>query len=224
MGRKIFISYKYKDTSVLHLARSGYFGITKVRDYVDEFQEKLSETDHLNKGEKDGEDLSAFKDSTIESKLRDKIYDSSVTVVLISPNMKEKNKKEEEQWIPWEISYSLKEVTRQDRTSRTNGILAVVIPDQYGSYDYALEPRYCCSSGCTIWHQENLFSIIRDNMFNRKNDNGDRCSMGRTIYHGFVSYIHMVRWDYFINNIDTCLDIAIGIRDNKDNYELHKVD
>lgn len=223
MGRKIFISYKYGDTSVQQLSRNTIREVTKVRDYVDEFQEKLTETDHINKGELDGEDLSEFKDSTIESKLRDKIYDSSVTVVFISPNMKECLTPEENQWIPWEVAYSLRESTRNDRTSHRNAVLAVVLPDSNGNYSYMLEPRICCEKKCTTWHTEKLFKILSTNMFNKKNPNKTECPNKEAVYNGYFSYIHMVRWSDFISDINKYITIANTILKCADAYNIHVV-
>lgn len=220
MGHKIFISYKYGDASVQRFTRTPFGSTTTVRDYVDELQDKLATEDHINKGELDGEDLSSFKDSTIQSKLRDKIYDSSVTIVLISPNMKEPVTPEEDQWIPWEVSYSLRETTRNDRTSRRNGMLAVVLPDRNGNYDYMLEPRACCSSTCTLWHRDKLFRILGANMFNRHENTHSNCQMGSSIYSGYSGYIHMVRWDTFIDDINYWIGVAEKIRNDKDTYDI----
>lgn len=159
MGKKIFVSYKYHDDNVLPL--EGHYYST-VRDYVDAFEEKLDDSDSIYKGEEDGEDLSKLTDSQIWEKLKDRIYDSSVTVVFISPNMKENNKEERDQWIPWEVSFSLKETSRKDKNgnpviSHTNAMTAVFLPDRNGSYDYYLENMNCCASHCCLHHTNKCY-------------------------------------------------------------------
>lgn len=151
MGYKIFVSYKYKDTDVEALP--GIKPYTWCRDYVDFIESHIiSKMDHIYKGEENNEDLSDKSEDYIWNHLKDKIYDSTVTIVLISPNMKESGKWERSQWIPWEISYSLRETTRNDRTSHNNAILAVILPDKQGSYNY--------------YKKNNLFSILKNNIDN----------------------------------------------------------
>lgn len=215
MGKKIFVSYKYADGQVRNLPNNFY---TTARDYVDVLQSKLDNSDHIYKGEDDGEDLGSLADSTIGSKLGDKIFDSSVTIVFISKGMKEA-KLDKDQWIPWEISYSLKEQSRQGRTSKTNAVLAVVLPDEWDSYDYFMKYNPNCNS--TTLMTNTLFDILRYNMFNIKQPETRECN-GSTIYHGYSSYIHSVKWIDFINDIDTYIDIAVQIRDNRDNYNIRK--
>lgn len=150
MGRKIFVSYKYKDTDVKALP--GVTSFTWVRDYVDYIAEHLIEKGNVYKGEDITEDLSERSETYIWNHLKDKIYDSSVTIILISPNMKETGKWQRSQWIPWEIAYSLRETTRSDYTSHSNAILAVILPDKNGSYSY--------------YSKENLFPILKANIDN----------------------------------------------------------
>ena len=222
MGHKVFISYKYSDNQVLSL-NNKYTRETTVRDYVTELQDSLQ--DHINKGEKDNEDLSSFKDSTIESKLRTKIYDSSITVVLISKGMKSFYLTEADQWIPWEISYSLRETTRNDKTSRTNAILAVVLPDMNGCYDYYLEEGTCTSCKCRTLKTDFLFKILRDNMFNIKTPEFGDCDdhSGNVTYLGEASYIKSVKWSSFILNVDKYISNAVLIRDEIDSYKITKL-
>lgn len=135
MSQKIFVSYKYADSNVRQMAFTE--GVTTVRSYVDEFIVRAEAQDFMiYKGEMDGEDLSEFTDDTIWSKLKDKIYDSSLTLVFISPNMKEWGIADKEQWIPNEVSYSLKEHARNGYTSRSNALMCVILPDKFGSYSY----------------------------------------------------------------------------------------
>lgn len=105
-------------------------------DYVDYIKNKVLSGDDIYKGEKSDEDISDWDEDDIWEHLKDKIYDSTITIVLISPNMKEPGKWQKSQWIPWEISYSVRETTRKNRTSHRNALLAVILPNKAGKYDY----------------------------------------------------------------------------------------
>ena len=147
MAQKVFISYKYADSQVAHLWKyNGYWIsnlMTTVRDYVTYFQTRATyQGIIINKGEPAGLDLSCLSDTTIRQLLYNRIYDSTVTVVFISPCMYDLSKSESQQWIPREISYSLKEVSRSDRTSYSNSLIFVVLPDVYGNYTYYLTMKH----------------------------------------------------------------------------------
>ena len=164
MGHKIFVSYKYADSDVKNIS-GHYYPADTVRTYVDKLADYISETsEHIYKGEDDGEDLSKLSDDTIWEKLKDRIYDSTLTIVMISPGMRETWKADRDQWIPWEISYSLKEVSRKNRNGRmvssfSNAMLAIVLPDRQGSYSYYTYDNACCTSKCTTLKTDILFKI-----------------------------------------------------------------
>lgn len=213
MGSNVFVSYKYADRNV---ARLGDNYDTTCRDYVDQIEEILkNRKSYYFRGERDGEDLSNLDETTIMQKLADKMFYTSVTVVLISAGMREYSKKEIDQWIPWEVSYSLSIEKRSSGRSGTNAVLGVVIPNWLGRYDFAITDT---ESGKII-HTDNLFKIIGKNMFNIKNieqyQNGG-------FYRGPVSYISLVKWSEFESNPNYYLYDAEERRNNANNYDLVK--
>ncbi len=211
MARKIFVSYKHGDTDVNSIGSE-----RTARDYVDALRDAF-ESDEIYKGE-GNESLKDFKDETIETHLKDKIYDSSITIVLISPNMKG-TEAESDQWIPWEICYSLKEISRGGRVSRTNAVLAVVLPDTYGNYDYYVEDNTCDYCNARSLKTDTLFQILRDNMHNRKRPIfvGTQCSCVKS-----PSYINSVKWAHFISNKELWLKDAEDRKDCIDDYNIVK--
>ena len=225
LGKKIFVSYKYADDQVENLTLGEN---STVRDYIDKFEEKLDSSDNIYKGESQGEDLSDLSDDTIWEKLKNRIYDSSVTIVFISPGMRETWKKDRDQGIPWEVSYSLKETSRKNKngdsvTSHSNAMLAVVIPDENGSYSYYLEAKNCCSGGCTMHHTNRLFEIIKKNKFNRiKNASKRTCDNNDTIWSGTCSYIEAVKWSNFIVNYQKYVNSAVERQEHIDEYDICK--
>lgn len=225
---KIFISYKYGDKYVKQndsyslsdwrLETEGGNYLT-ARDYVTHLMENIL-IDHTHKAEKDDEDLSHLAEETIERRLHDRIYDSTVTIVLISKRMKEP-RDEKLQWIPRELAYSLREKTRDDRTSYTNGILAVVLPDENGSYDHAVIHKDC---GVRSWQTHSFFQIVRENMFNRVQKNHSHCEACSDYHHygNDHSYIHPVKWDDFVGDPNRYINHVLNLKDRLDEFELTK--
>ena len=220
MGRKIFVSYKYGDQLVQPLA--DHPRDTTARHYVTLLQEQLDREDHINKGEQDGQSLVDFADATIESKLRDRIYDSSLTTVLISPGMKSAMP-EADQWIPWEISYSLRNKTRDGRTSGPNALLGIVLPDKSGGYSYFIEDNTCPHCNSRTIKTNTTFGILKANSFNIKTPEYVDCDNhagGGKVYRGRASYIQYVKWQDFRAAPKTYLDGAYAAQAAIDSYTI----
>ena len=127
MARKTFISYKYSEA----------------QDLRDDILDALGEDATYYQGETaDSPDLTDTSTENIKKNLTDMMYDTSVTIVVVSPNLKASK------WIDWEIEYSLKEISRKGRTSKTNGVVGV-IQKINGEYDW-LVTKSKKDDGCSV--------------------------------------------------------------------------
>lgn len=208
-ANNVFVSYKYHDSNVESLCGSK----TIVRDYVNHLQDIFDKSEKVYyRGEEDDNDLSDFTDDAIRHHLSNMIFYTTVTIVLLSPNMYDRSLPENKQWIPWEISYSLKETRRESGKSHMNAILAVVLPDRNGKYDYAVDQHDCHRK----IHTDRFFPIMEKNMFNIKKPEMDSCKCGCRVYRGVCSYIPLVTWSDFIKDHSRYIRMAL---DNKENWE-----
>jgi hypothetical protein len=225
MANKVFISYKYKDSDVFPLKNGveEVFEPTTVRSYVDKLETYFDNTEFaIYKGESDDEDLSDLSDDQIWEKLKDRIFDSTVTIIMISSKMKEQNRRDSSQWIPWEVSFSLKETTRNDRTSLSNALLAVVLPDRTSGYEYFIVENNCCESHCRTLKTNTLFKILYENMFNQVSKKALPCIRGDAVYSGDSSYIKSVKWSDFVQKPQEYIKQAIEIKNNIDKFKVVK--
>ena len=221
MGRKIFVSYKHADNEVAPLNQNMLTNMwTTAADYLIPVQELLGE-ENIYKGEQPDEDISGMSEDYIAEHLKKKIRDSSVTIVLISKNMKEFWKEEKHQWIPWEISYSLKEIERGGVVSKTNAMLSVILPDKTNSYEY-MRKHNC---GHVTLNPNHVFGIIWRNMFNKRETDEYQCPYCNARLHRetFPHYIPTVEWHCFYNNPQRYIDMAVSIHERKDDYNISKL-
>lgn len=186
MAHKTFISYKYSDA-------------VDVRDRI---YENMGEYAKFYRGENGfSPNKSDDNDDAIWNYLKDMIWGTSVTIVVLSPEMLQSS------WISDEISYSLKKISSDGKQSQRNGVVAV-IKKVNGSYDwFKYRVRNFDGHISNGYHEEKVFEIIREN---RRNQYPPVyvCGHCKTIDGLTGSYISYVEEDEFINNMDMYIENA----------------
>ena len=200
MARKTFISYKYKEAT----------------DLRNEIIRVLGADATYYRGEtSDSPDLTDEPTELIKKNLTDMMYDTSVTIVIVSPNFKKS------EWIDWEIEYCLKEYSRKGRTSKTNGVVGV-IQKHNGGYGWLVTDSVQ-SDGCTLRTIDNskLYPIITNNRYKRKGRGYacDTCSSHDQLQ---GSYISLIDQEVFLANPEKYIENAYQKSEVSDEFDLIK--
>lgn len=200
MAKKTFISYKYDEAQEL-----------RNRILV-----KLGEDAKYYRGEtSNSPDLSDSTTERIKEYLKDMIFSTSVTIVIISPRMISSK------WIDWEIEYSLHNYKRGDITSSSNGVVAVIM-NINGSTDW-LKIHSINTHGLykVQFRNEYLFPIISRNHYN-SNPPLKHCNDCNTYDSLNGSYITMVDENEFLNYPYYYINNAYDKSKQLSNYILKK--
>lgn len=187
MARKTFISYKYSDAA----------------DLRDTILKKLGKDAQYYQGETaESPDLTDTSTENIKETLKNMMFNTSVTIVVLSPALKQSK------WIDWEIEYSLKEITREDKISRTNGVVGVIMKYN-GGYDWLVSYR-SNSDGCKPRNIDDnrLYPIINKNRFNLNTENKYSCSTCKTMDQLTGSYISLIDEETFLAEPDKYIESA----------------
>ena len=200
MASKTFISYKYSEAQNLR----------------DRIIKALGDDATYYQGEtSDSPDLTDTTTDNIKKNLTDMMHDTSVTIVVISPNLKDSK------WVDWEIEYSLKEITREDKKSRTNGVVGVIMKHN-GGYDWLVSST-TKDDGCSVrtFDHAKLYKIINENKYNLKSG-ADACDHCKTYSQLNGSYISLIEEEYFIDDPGKYIENAYEKCEKTDDFDLSK--
>ena len=192
MAHKTFISYKYSEA----------------QDLRDRIIDALGEDADYYMGEtSESPDLTDTSTENIKKNLTDMMFGTSVTIVILSPNMKQSK------WIDWEIEYCLRKYKRKDRTSQRNGVVGVIMKVD-GGYSW-LKNTVTKDDGCKVtrYYSEKLFNIINNNRFNQSSKEYT-CNNCKCVNYLTGSYIAFVEEDAFLNNPQKYIDNAYDKSEN----------
>jgi hypothetical protein len=201
MARKTFISYKYSEA----------------QDLRDEILESLGEDASYYQGEtSESPDLTDSSTESIKENLKDMMFATSVSIVIISPNMIKSD------WIDWEIEYTLKEIKRGETKSRTNGLVGVVMKVD-GSYDWLISHNKK-DDGCNSRYTDKtkLYNIINSNRFNNITEDKYSCSTCKSYDWLTGSYMSIIKEDDFLNDSTKFIENAYDKSQNLKDFDLTK--
>lgn len=201
MAHKTFISYKHSEAQ-------------KIRDDI---IKALGKDAVYYRGEtSNSPDLSDTSTENIKKALTDMMFDTSVTIVVISPNMTESN------WIDWEIEYCLKNINRKDRISHINGVVGVIMKYN-GGYEW-FKKKKRKDDGCIIssYDENKVYDIINKNRYNQ-NPKKYSCDDCKTVDSLTGSYIAYVEEETFLSNPNKYINNAYDkSEDNAAGYNITK--
>lgn len=192
MSHKTFISYKHSESLELR----------------NKIIETMGEGAIYYQGENGfSPNKSDDSDDAIWNYLKDMIWPTTVTIVILSPKMTESS------WIESEISYSLKKITRDGTQSHRNGVVAV-IKKVNNSYDW-FKYNYTESDGHSLmgYHEDKVFELIK---INRRNQDPpayccEKCKSIDPLTGSFISYVEE---EEFLNNLDKYINNAFDKAQN----------
>jgi len=201
MARKTFISYKFSEAQDLRDTIIGALG---------------DDATFYNGETADSPDLTGTTVENIKNNLTDMMHGTSVTIVVVSPNLKDSK------WVDWEIEYSMKEITREDKTSRTNGIVGV-IKKVGGSYDWLISTS-TKDDGCSVRtiDSDKLYKIINENRYNLEGDDKYACKHCKTYDQLEGSYISLIKEDDFLKKPQKYIKNAYDKCQSLENYDICK--
>lgn len=200
MAHKTFISYKYSEA----------------QDLRDAIIDKLGDDASYYQGEtSDSPDLTDYKTETIREHLKDMIFGTTVTIVIVSPHMTES------EWIDWEIEYSLREYSRNGKKSKSNGVVGVVMKVD-GGYDWLRSTtKHEDGHTSTNNNSNRMYKIINDNRFN-ENPKVYSCEKCKTVDRLTGSYISLIPEDEFLDDPTTFIENAYQKCQSVDKYIISK--
>ncbi|MCI1174088.1 TIR domain-containing protein (plasmid) [Enterococcus faecalis] len=204
MATKVFISFRFSDG----------------KELKDELIELFdSSTEVINRSE--DVDRSEMSEDTIQEYLYEKLKNTSVTIVILTPEAVDYRKNlwgEYDDWLYDELRYSL-----EDRISnRTNGVIALYTDDSE-SLILKSSSHTCnkCNETSTCRTLTNFDNLARKNMLNVKEKyKANKCD---NLYDDDKdSYISLVHFDDFKKDYEKYINSAKEKRDRKEEFILVK--